>query len=182
MVTKSNSTIEDTKLATALHEEATEDIDLVAEYLKLDPTGEFFTSNGIYWDSTLQEAAAQEVICGLSFARLLGKRNNVPQVDKYYVFLPQYVEAIRAAMHTGQNIMMTGPAGSGKSSIPQQLAARLNRPFFVADIHEDFRPDTLYGEYRPREDRTLVWHDGPLALALKNKGAFFLLDEMNFAG
>lgn len=157
-------------------------VDLVAEYKKLDPQGKFFTENGIHWDDLLEEPVATEIICSLAFPRMLGNRPNVPVVDRYYVPLPDHIEGIRAAITTGQNIMLTGPAGSGKSSVCQQLAARCNRPFFVADIHEDFRPDTLYGEYRPTPEKALIWQDGPLAKALKTKGSIFLLDEFNFAG
>ncbi len=61
----------------------------------------------------------------------------------------------------------------------EQMAAYLNRPFFVADIHEDYRAETLFGEYKPTDDGKLSWKDGPISEALKNDGSFVLLDEVN---
>lgn len=61
------------------------------------------------------------------------------------------------------------------------MAAKLNRPFFVFDVNEDSRPETLFGQFLPVNGKELRWTDGPVTKAFKNEGAMFLLDEANFS-
>jgi ABC-type multidrug transport system fused ATPase/permease subunit len=96
----------------------------VSKYISLDPEGTFFQDEGITWDENLQEPVAIEFICKMPFPRLLGQRQDVPELDPTYVPIPGHIEDIRAGMYANQNIALSGPPGSGKSSLIQQLAAK----------------------------------------------------------
>jgi MoxR-like ATPase len=156
-----------------------EALDLVSEYLALDPAGDYFNENSVSWSTEFKEAVSTVKICGIEFERLLGTRESVPSLDEGFFPLGDMVEPFKAALECGLNFAITGHAGTGKSVFVEQMASRLNRPFFVADIHEDYRAETLFGEYKPTDDGRLTWKDGPISEGLKNDGSFVLLDEAN---
>ena len=166
---------------------------LVQEYLKLDPNGDFFngirknargvaSANPIIWSKTFNQPVRAVTITKAVFERLLGKRANVPAVDNNFSPLAEDTDPFRLGLAMGANVALTGPAGTGKSSFVEQMSARLNRPFYVYDVNEDSRPETLFGQFLPVDGNKLEWRDGPVTSAMKQEGAFFLLDEANMAG
>ena len=167
--------------------------DIVAQFKALDPTGAFFlgikpgrgttktTVNPIGWSSVFTQPVRNLVVKGLTFDRLLGHRDNVPPVDMNFIPLGSDVASFRAGLHMKTNIALSGPAGTGKSSFVEYMAAILNRPFFVYDVNEDTRPEIMLGQYLPVDGNKLEWKDGPVTKALRNEGSFFLLDEANMA-
>jgi len=156
--------------------------DLLAHYLALDPTGEYFLQNGITWSSVLDEPVGTVILCeDISMERLLGERPDVPKVDPDYVPLKDQVDGINIALQTRNNFALSGPPGSSKTSVIEYTCAVTNRPFYVADLHEDYRPEVLRGHTIATRERTTKFVDGPITKAMSNPGAVFLADEANLA-
>jgi cobaltochelatase CobS len=166
--------------------------DLIQEYLNLDPNGDYFIgckktprgdliANPIVWSNTFNEPVRNVIMNGAGWERLLGHRPDVPKVDPNFFPLASDLDPLRCGLAMQANIAFTGPAGTGKSSLIEQIAARLNRPFYCYDVNEDSRPETLMGQYLPEDGTKLVWRDGPVVKALENPGSIFLLDEANMA-
>ena len=104
----------------------------------------------------------------------------VPTIDPDYVFRKELVSDLLAWMKgaSGQDaLFVTGPTGSGKSSIITQTAARLGIPLYTLSCHERMEIPELFGRYVVRSG-AMIWQDGPLVAGLKDPaGAWILLDE-----
>ncbi len=97
-----------------------------------------------------------------------------------YVFrkevLSDFLAWIRGA--AGEDpLLITGPTGSGKSTVIEQVAARLRQPVYVVPCHERIEASDLYGRFVVRE-AAMIWADGPILAGLKDPaGAWIVLDE-----
>lgn len=104
----------------------------------------------------------------------------VPAANPDYVFRKNLVSDLLAWMKgaSGHDAMyLTGPTGSGKSSLVTQVAARLNIPLYVVSCHERLEIPELFGRYLVRQG-SMSWEDGPFIQGLKDPvGAWILLDE-----
>lgn len=82
-----------------------------------------------------------------------------------------------------KNLMLTGPTGSGKSSMVEVFAARTGWPLFRVACHGRMEFQELVGAWRmasvPGGGQEWKWADGPLLAAMK-VGGILLLDEGNF--
>jgi len=76
-----------------------------------------------------------------------------------------------------EGLYLTGPTGSGKSSLVCQVAARLNYQVQRVTGHGRLELAELIGHYTA-VGGDLVWLDGPLTTAMK-QGHWFLLDELD---
>ncbi|MEV4636669.1 SCO2525 family SAM-dependent methyltransferase [Actinoplanes sp. NPDC049548] len=72
---------------------------------------------------------------------------SVPQLlrptDDAYVYAPEEVDAINAALVTGRPLLVTGPAGSGKSALAQDAARQLGRRFLDYALNADTKSQDL---------------------------------------
>lgn len=104
----------------------------------------------------------------------------IPRIDPDYLFRKELLSDILAWNRGAAGddpLYLTGPTGSGKSSIITQIAARLGIPLFVVSCHERMEIPELFGRYVVR-DGSMVWQDGPFINGLKEPaGAWILLDE-----
>jgi cobaltochelatase CobS len=89
------------------------------------------------------------------------------------VWWPQLVSAVKA----GFPVMLTGPAGSGKSTAIAELAATLSVLLHIAQGHPDMMVEELRGSLALRESST-VFRPGILTLSVQS-GAWFLFEEVN---
>ena len=106
---------------------------------------------------------------------------NVPAIDPQYVW-PEETKIIAAmTLIRKRNIMMAGPAGTGKTTFAEQLAARLGRPFYRISFHGQLEADQIIGQRIITEDGSMVWADGLLLIAMQTAGAVVLLDEIDRA-
>lgn len=77
-------------------------------------------------------------------------------------------------------IYITGLSGNGKTTMVEQVCARLKRECVRVNIISTTDEDDLLGGFRLVNGDT-VWQDGPVVLAMK-RGAALLLDEVDLGG
>lgn len=108
----------------------------------------------------------------------LGKQL-VPDVDDNYIFP---VDALKEALMGLENNIPTyffGHAGTGKSTLHEQIGARTNRPTFRVQHSGNTEEAHILGQYVVRDGAT-VWEPGPLQDAMKY-GFTYLADEYDRA-
>jgi nitric oxide reductase NorQ protein len=96
--------------------------------------------------------------------------------EPYYLPVGQEVELFEAAYSAKLPVMLKGPTGCGKTRFVEHMAYRMNRPLITVACHEDLSATDLVGRFLLEGDET-VWHDGPLATAVRS-GAICYLDEV----
>ena len=76
-------------------------------------------------------------------------------------------------------IFITGLSGNGKTTMVEQVCAKLGRECYRVNITKQTDEDDLLGGFRLINGNT-VWQDGPVVTAMKN-GGILLLDEIDLA-
>ena len=76
-------------------------------------------------------------------------------------------------------VFTTGLSGNGKTTMIDQVCAKLNRELFRVNITIETDEDDLLGGFRLVNGET-VWQDGPVVAAMKS-GGVLLLDEVDLA-
>jgi len=99
----------------------------------------------------------------------------IPKSNPNYVFQPEATEKMVVAIELGDKSMITGPTGSGKSTLIKEICARLNRPFIRINMTGDMDSGAFFGQYLI-EDGATVWKNGPMAEGALH-GAVVLIDE-----
>jgi len=88
---------------------------------------------------------------------------------------------VRSAMR-GKNIMMTGPAGCGKTMAAKRLVDALDRPHFYFNLGATQDPrGTLIGNTHFKKDEGTLFSPSLFVKALQTKDAIILLDELSRA-
>jgi MoxR-like ATPase len=118
---------------------------------------------------------------------MAGKKINVftphpttPAVDPKYRWPDQVTQAALCAMIRARNVWLYGPAGTGKTSFAEQLAARTGRPFFLIPCDDTTEAPELVGMTVPCKDG-VRWQDGVLTAAMRVPHAIVLIDEPTVA-
>lgn len=110
-----------------------------------------------------------------------GKHPDVPEVDENYVFREAELEALLDALANNEVPWLTGHTGTGKTSLVEQVCARLNWPFVCVSLDGHVtRGDLLGGMTLKVENGATVseWVDGIIVRALE-MGAVLCLDELD---
>lgn len=93
---------------------------------------------------------------------------------------PTFEKILRLAS-AGLNVLMTGPAGSGKTTIAYQIAQALGRDFSMISLTAGASESQLLGRYLPTgAGGAFEYSDTPFIRAYE-KGGVFLLDEFDAA-
>lgn len=102
---------------------------------------------------------------------------------KDYFFRQELLRPLMNWLYTpcGDSALLVGPTGSGKSSLVEQLTARLNWPCLTVSAHSRMEMPELTGYNLPvtdpvSGDLNTRFVDGPLTRAMRH-GFVFVLDE-----
>ena len=79
-----------------------------------------------------------------------------------------------------QNVYMVGPAGSGKTTLAQQLATAMDRPFAFLSLSGGVNETHLLGRVLPQADGSWQYQKSQFVRAYE-EGGVFLLDEVDAA-
>ncbi len=103
----------------------------------------------------------------------------VPQ-HKPYIFRKDQLRDVLAFLEApqGDGLYLTGPSGSGKSSLIEQVAARLHWGVQCVTGHGRLELNELLGQYRLVAGGVMQWLDGPLTHAVR-LGHILLINEMD---
>jgi cobaltochelatase CobS len=124
--------------------------------------------------------------------RLQRKETNfpslVPQVDPNYKWHAWTREAIQDIIDSEavildkldkksvcHAVMFIGDAGCGKTSWPEQIAARINQPVMKVNFNGQMTPSELLG-YKTASNGSIEWVDGVLPFCMRH-GIWIILDE-----
>lgn len=99
----------------------------------------------------------------------------VPTTDTGYVLQKDEAALLVAGIEDGDKTLITGPTGSGKSSLVKFVCAKLNRPFIRINMSGDVESASIFGTLTASGGAT-HWKDGAVTEAVKF-GALCLVDE-----
>ncbi len=113
---------------------------------------------------------------------------HVPDHDPYFAIgrvEKDRWEYLALGIQTGENVLIVGPTGCGKSAAVGQLASACNQPLRRINLHGEVRVSDFVGdktvEVDPETNQAVVtWQDGILPDAMRH-GHWLLLDELDAA-
>lgn len=109
-------------------------------------------------------------------------RKFIPKRDDLYVFDPDATLALAAELYTTKEfskvgpVLLHGPKGSGKTTLPQQICARINMPYIRINCKGDMESAAIFGSQKYDPVNGLGWVDGPAA-ELGRLGGTLCIDE-----
>lgn len=118
----------------------------------------------------------------MALAMTGGERESlVPSKISTYVPFGHY-DTVETVVKSGMfyPVFITGLSGNGKTTMVDQVCAKLKRELYRVNITSATDEDDLLGGFRLINGET-VWQDGPVIEAMK-RGAVLLLDEIDLAG
>lgn len=102
----------------------------------------------------------------------------VPDLDPAYVFNVDTLKSLVMGIEMNIPVYLWGHAGTGKTTIYEQIAARTGRPMLRVQHTANMEEEHVIGGYRLRDGVT-VFDLGPLAMAMRY-GWLYLADEYDF--
>lgn len=84
------------------------------------------------------------------------------------------------AMANGDNVLISGHAGSGKTMSVMAYAAERGYRYYNVSSHNGVEPTQLFGRWIPTPNGSFRWQDGPVTDCVRNGNAVLLINEVNF--
>lgn len=99
-----------------------------------------------------------------------------PAIDSGYVFQAEDTMMLLMGLASRDRILITGPSGTGKTSIVEQIAARLNYSVVKISFDGGITRSDLIGEWIVH-GKEMTFQYGILPMAMRMPGTIILLDE-----
>lgn len=128
---------------------------------------------GFYWDS---KSKKDKQVQGYATPGPL-----TPPIDPDYVFDPEATSVLLLGSHLKNKVLMYGPTGSGKTTLVEQICARLNFNFVRINFDGYISRSDLVGQYVVK-GRTMEFSYGILPRGMILPGTIILLDEWDSIG
>lgn len=106
---------------------------------------------------------------------------DAPAIDPYFVAVPATMAHFITRAERGRAVWLAGPSGTGKSTMPEQYAARTGRPFVAISFQRAIDPLDLIGSPALDGKGGEKWRDGLLTRSIRRPGTVILLDEITSA-
>lgn len=100
---------------------------------------------------------------------------NVPDIDPEYQFPLEATKIILVGLTTNRPTMVHGPTGSGKSTLIEQIAARINYPVLRVNHHKDMYSYDIVGQKKIEGGETKFEY-GPAPIAMRQP-MILIMDE-----
>lgn len=104
----------------------------------------------------------------------------IPDVDPNYIFNIDILKTMLMGIAMNMPTYLWGHAGTGKTTIIEQIAARTHRPFIRVQHTGSTEESHIVGQMVASIEEGTKWSPGPLPLAMKY-GWLYLADEYDFA-
>ena len=127
----------------------------------------------------VQGAVESSIACALGMTS--GERTSlIPGTNDEYVPWGHFSD-VQKIIKSGRfyPIFITGMSGNGKTTMVEQVCAKLGRECYRVNITKQTDEDDLLGGFRLINGNT-VWQDGPVVSAML-EGGILLLDEIDLA-
>jgi len=99
-----------------------------------------------------------------------------PPIDETYVFPEEDTKLVLLALETKDRLLVHGHTGVGKTSLIEQVAARLNYSLVRINFDSSITKSDLIGDWIVKgREMTYMW--GIMPLAMRMPGCIILLDE-----
>jgi len=103
----------------------------------------------------------------------------IPKIDPLYRFRPSVLSGVLTWFETREvlkdSLWLYGPTGSGKTSVFEQVCARLNIPVYTFEGHERIEAPEFFGSW-VNGPNGMYWLDGPVTAAAR-VGGMVLVNE-----
>lgn len=103
------------------------------------------------------------------------RSDRVPEIDPDFKFPAEATKIVLLGLQTNRPTMVHGPTGSGKSTLIEQIAARINYPVMRVNHHKDMYSYDIVGQKKIEDGRT-DYEYGPAPIAMKQP-MIYIMDE-----